>query len=293
MRWKPGHRSQDIEDRRGSGGRARRVGAIGAGGAILALLISVVLGKDVSSVLQAIGLGGKHGSPQASQSSAKQTPLSPANDPDKELVAFVSFVLDDIQATWVEQFKRMGKTYQRAKLVLFTDSVDSACGFQSAATGPFYCPPDKKAFIDLSFYRALSKRLGAPGDFAQAYVLAHEIAHHVQNLLGYSRRMRTEQRRNPKQKNELSIKLELQADCLAGVWAHHTNKRNILERGDIEEGLTAAAAIGDDKLQRDATGTIRPETWTHGSSAQRVRWFKRGLSAGDVSSCDTFKNRTL
>jgi predicted metalloprotease len=178
-------------------------------------------------------------------------------------------------------------------LVLFTDAVNTACGYSSSAVGPFYCPGDNKAYIDLSFYRELSRQLGAPGDFAQAYVLAHELGHHVQNLLGTSRAMRLQQKREPDRSNELSVRLELQADCFAGIWAHSTARRDLLERGDIKEGLDAAAAIGDDRLQRRAGRATNSETWTHGSSAQRVRWFQRGLDSGEIADCDTFAAETL
>jgi predicted metalloprotease len=272
----------------------RRVGMVGGGGAVVVLLLTLLLGGDAGQVLRAL-LGGSSGTSAPGTSPGARSGADPA-DPDRELVEFVSFVLDDVQNTWTTLFgsegdevtRGHGEPYRRAKLVLFTDRVDSACGFQSAATGPFYCPPDEKAYIDLGFYRELSQRFGAPGDFAQAYVIAHEIAHHVQNLLGYSERMHSLARRDPDQTNALSIRLELQADCLAGVWAHHTAQRNVLERGDVEEGLTAAAAIGDDRLQRQATGTVQPESWTHGSSAQRVRWFQRGFRDGTIAACDTF-----
>jgi predicted metalloprotease len=271
-----------------SAGRGRRMGMVGGGGAVVVLLVTVLLGGDAGSVLRAL-LGESSSTPSTSPAARS------GEDPDRELVEFVSFVLDDVQSTWTTLFasgdegaRAQGEPYRRARLVLFTDRVDSACGFQSAATGPFYCPADQKAYIDLGFYRELSQRFGAPGDFAQAYVLAHEIAHHVQNLLGYSDRMHAQARRDPDQANALSVRLELQADCLAGVWAHHTNQRDVLERGDIEEGMTAAAAIGDDRLQRQATGAIQPESWTHGSSEQRVRWFQRGFRDGTIAACDTF-----
>jgi predicted metalloprotease len=276
--------------------RTGRVGMVGGGGAIVVLLAALLFGGDASSVLRALLGGGSSGSAPygASGQSPGQAPgLAPESDPDRELVEFVSFVLDDVQDTWTALFRdggdwTRGEQYRRAKLVLFTDRVESACGFQSEATGPFYCPGDEKAYIDLGFYRDLSRRFGAPGDFAQAYVIAHEVAHHVQNLTGVSDRVHAESRRNPGDQNALSIRQELQADCLAGVWAHHTDQRNVLERGDIEEGLTAAAAIGDDRLQRQATGTVQPESWTHGSSAQRVRWFQRGFQEGSPAACDTF-----
>jgi len=264
----------------------------GGGAAIVVLLVTLFLGQDAGSMLRSL-LGQGTPGPVSSGPPGQSAGLDPGSDPDREMVEFVSFVLDDVQDTWTELFRdngdwSRGEQYRRAKLVLFTDRVESACGFQSAATGPFYCPPDEKAYIDLGFYRELSRRFGAPGDFAQAYVIAHEIAHHVQNLTGVADRVHAEGQRNPEDRNALSIRQELQADCLAGVWAHHTEQRNVLERGDIEEGLTAAAAIGDDRLQRQAGGTVQPESWTHGSSAQRVRWFQRGLQEGKPAACDTF-----
>ena len=273
VRWQRKKRSDNIEDRRG------RVGTkLGLGGTIVVLILAAIFGRDFLA-----RLGDSGSSKQSSED-----PLPRDKDKDADLVDFISFALDDMQNVWGSEFKKLGKQYQPAKLVLFTRSVRSACGFQSAATGPFYCPGDNKAYIDLSFYRALEDRFGAPGDFAQAYVLAHEIGHHVQNLLGFSARMRREQRNNPRKKNELSIRLELQADCFAGLWGHSTQKRNLLEQGDVDEGLEAAAAIGDDRLQKQATGHVTPESWTHGSSEQRKRWFRRGFDAGTIDACDTF-----
>ena len=199
-------------------------------------------------------------------------------------------MLDDVQATFGKEFEKRGRAYQRAKLVLFRDQVVSACGQAGAQMGPFYCPGDYKAYIDLSFYKMLQQRFGAPGDFAQAYVIAHEIGHHVQNLLGTSTEVHRLQQSNPGAANELSVRLELQADCLAGVWGNHANRtRNLLEPGDVEEGLRAAAAIGDDMMQRQSAGRVRPESWTHGSSEMRVRWLRQGLSTGDPDQCDTFQ----
>jgi hypothetical protein len=198
----------------------------------------------------------------------------------------VSFVLDDAQETWTSL---LGNRYQPARLILFSDATESGCGFAQAATGPFYCPADQGVYIDLSFYQELRQRFGAPGDFAQAYVLAHEIGHHVQNLLGTDRRMRQAQQSNPGATNELSVRLELQADCYAGVWGHSTARRDILEQGDVEEGLAAAAAIGDDRIQRMSGSRVAPDQFTHGSSAQRVEWFRRGLEAGDPAACETFR----
>jgi predicted metalloprotease len=211
-----------------------------------------------------------------------------ANAADEPVVQFVSFVLDDVQNTWQEMLPATGRDYRRAKLVLFTDSVQSGCGYGESAMGPFYCPVDEKVYIDLGFYRELKRRFGAPGDFAQAYVIAHEIGHHVQKIIGVSDRVRDVQTRAPHRANELSVRLELQADCFAGVWGNSTEKRDILEQGDADEALAAASAIGDDRIQKSQTGRSNPETWTHGSSQQRVTWFKRGLDSGRLKDCDTF-----
>ena len=214
-----------------------------------------------------------------------------ASDPNDEQASFIGFVLDDVQTTWDRLSPIEGTPYQHAKLVLFTGAVDTACGTGQSATGPFYCPGDQRVYIDLGFYRALKDRLGAPGDFAQAYVIAHEVGHHLQTLLGTSEKVQRGGRAEGAE--GASVRLELQADCYAGVWAHSTKQRKILEAGDIEEALTAAAAIGDDTLQRHATGQVRPETFSHGTSAQRARWFTRGLETGDPARCDTFAARQL
>jgi predicted metalloprotease len=203
---------------------------------------------------------------------------------EEELVDFISFVLDDVQGAW----NSLLPGYQNARLVLFRDAIDSACGFAQSATGPFYCPGDQKVYIDLGFYNELRSRFGAPGDFAQAYVLAHELGHHVQTVLGIEAKVRQAQRANPGLQNELSVRMELQADCFAGVWGHTAAKRGILETGDIEEGLNAAAAIGDDRMQRMSTGYVNPDSFTHGSSEQRMTWLRRGLETGDPEACDTF-----
>jgi predicted metalloprotease len=276
MRWNPGGVSGNIEDRRGM--RLGGGGTVGIGGIVIALILSVIFGQDFLSML---GTGAGTG-------------VAPARNPaedrvrdrqEEPMVQFVSFVLDDAQSTWR---KILGPRYRDAKLVLFREGVQSGCGFAPADAGPFYCPADEKVYIDLSFYDELDRRFGAPGDFAQAYVLAHEIGHHVQNLLGLSDRVHRGQRANPSAANELSVRLELQADCLAGVWGHSTAQRGILERGDVEEGLGAAAAVGDDRIQKQARGSINPESFTHGSAAQRTQWFRRGLDSGQVQSCDTF-----
>jgi predicted metalloprotease len=208
---------------------------------------------------------------------------------DERLVQFVSFVLDDVQGVWRREFNAAGDTYRPAKLVLFTQSTDTGCGFATSEVGPFYCPADETVYLDLDFFRELRRRFGAPGDFAQAYVIAHEIGHHVQHLLGVSDAVHQESQQNPNRANALSIRLELQADCLAGVWGNTTERRELLERGDLEEGLDAAAAIGDDRIQRQTTGQTNPETWTHGSSEQRVHWFSTGFDSGDPDACNTFR----
>ena len=280
MRWTRGERSENLEDQRGAGGGGFSMGGtgikLGLGGTVVVGLLSVLFGQDLFSTL---GI-----SPTDDQTaSGRRAPQS--NAAEEELVDFVSFVLDDVQSSWQRQ---LPQRYVPAKLVLFTDGVRSGCGVGEAAMGPFYCPVDRKAYIDLGFYKELRARFGAPGDFAQAYVLAHEIGHHVQNLLGISDRTRAGQRQRPDSASALSVRLELQADCFAGIWAHSTKERHLLEAGDIEEALGAAAAIGDDRLQKQATGTVHPETWTHGSSAQRVQWLKKGLEGGRVEDCDTF-----
>lgn len=282
MRWTPGGRSRDLEDRRAeTGGRMLRRGApIGIGGLLLLLALSMLTGTDFLSLIG--GPGQVMVPEQGAQPGRAPTEPSPE---EERLVEFVSFVLDDNQKTWGAL---LPGRYQHAKLVLFRDAVPSACGFAEAATGPFYCPGDQKVYIDLGFYDELRSRFGAPGEFAQAYVLAHEIGHHVQNLLGIDRQVRQLQQSRPRLANQLSVRMELQADCFAGVWGRSTAQRNLLEQGDVEAGLNAAAAIGDDRIQRMSTGRVHPESFTHGSSAERVQWFKRGLQTGDPDACDTF-----
>jgi len=273
MRWEDRGTSEDVEDRRGGG---RRVGAgLGIGGFLLLLVLSVVFKKDFFTLLETSGGGGSAPTAPASHSPEEQ-----------KLVSFVSFVLDDVQDTWTREFQEAGRRYDRTKLVLFTDAVRSGCGYAEAAMGPFYCPADQRVYIDLGFYQELRQRFGAPGDFAQAYVIAHEMGHHVQNILGLEERMRAAQQRDPDRAKALSVRFELQADCLAGVWAHSTQQRSILEAGDVEEALGAAAAVGDDRIQKQATGRVNPETWTHGSSQQRMQWFNTGLQNGRVQECE-------
>jgi predicted metalloprotease len=285
MRWRPGGRSSNVDDLRAStGGRGLRVGGgLGLGGIAIVLVIGLLTGQNPLQILGSLvesGAGGavQTGAPPSQEELAAQ----------EETVQFVSFVLDDAQNTWRQLFQKSGDQYRDARLVLFRDAVDSQCGMGQAAMGPFYCPPDQRLYIDLGFYDELKQRFGAPGDFAQAYVITHEIGHHVQNLLGIERQVREQQQRNPGAANDLSVRMELQADCFAGIWGHSTAQRDILEQGDVEEGLNAAAAIGDDRLQKQGGGRVSPESFTHGSSAQRVEWFRRGLSDGRVESCNTF-----
>jgi uncharacterized protein len=273
MRWRRGGRSEDVEDRRAEGGIGRGA-PIGIGGVLLLLALSYVFGQDlVTPVLE-----------NAPAVSAPESGPAQSSPEEEEQVQFVSFVLDDLQQTW----SRLLPGYQKTRLVLFRGAIQSACGFAQAAMGPFYCPLDRKVYIDLAFYDDLRRRFGAPGDFAQAYVIAHEVGHHIQKLTGIEEQVRRAQRQSPQRANQLSVRLELQADCLAGVWGHSTSRRDILEEGDVEEGLRAAAAIGDDRIQRQTTGRVVPDAFTHGSSAQRVAWFRRGLEQGDPNGCDTF-----
>jgi predicted metalloprotease len=284
MRWRGRRGSDNLEDRRGqaAGGMSGRA-KIGGGIGLVVVIVGALLGADVSSLL---GLAGGGGGGQATAPG----PTRPRNPAEEEQVKFVSVILADTEQTWTRLFAQQGQQYQKPKLVVFTDGVDSACGFQSKAVGPFYCPADRKAYLDLSFFQQLERQLGAPGDFARAYVIAHEIGHHIQNLIGVSNKVHSQRRRVSKTEgNKLSVRQELQADCFAGVWAHYAHKeRKMLEPGDIEEGLNAAKAIGDDALQRKSTGHVRPESWTHGSSKQRMTWFMKGFKGGQMAACDTF-----
>jgi predicted metalloprotease len=279
MRWRRGEKSEHIEDRRAQGGRGVGGPTIGIGGLLLLLAASYFFGQDlVTPVLE---------QSQRAQVPYDAPPGAPPPDEspeEQERVQFVSFVIDDLHATWA----KLLPGYRPAPLVLFRQAVRSGCGAAQSAMGPFYCPLDEKVYIDLGFYEELERRFGAPGDFAQAYVIAHEVGHHVQKLTGIEAKVRQAQRAQPGAANEYSVRLELQADCLAGVWGHSTAQRDILERGDVEEGLGAAAAIGDDRIQQQTTGQVQPESFTHGSSEQRVAWFRRGLQSGDPEDCDTF-----
>ncbi|HHW78572.1 MAG TPA: flagellar biosynthesis protein FlgM [Xanthomonadaceae bacterium] len=282
MRWRTGRESDNVEDRRGL--RAAPTIAGGGIGTIILVLVAMYFGIDPSFLLQSGAPGGTPAQQPVS--------VSPGQDDPSR---FVSVVLADTEDTWHGLFRQMGGTYREPKLVLFSGAVQSACGFAQAAVGPFYCPADQKVYIDLGFYQELKNRFQAPGDFAQAYVIAHEIGHHVQNLLGISDKVESLRARSgTAEANALSVRLELQADCFAGVWAYHAHKaRQILESGDVEEGLNAASAIGDDRLQMQARGYVAPDSFTHGSSAQRVRWFKRGIAGGDLRQCDTFSTAQL
>ena len=298
MKWENRGRSRNVEDRRGSGSRRSGVGVpVGVGGFLVLLILSLVFGVDFFSLV-----GGGTGTTTGPVTTPNTTPPAITGSADnEETVYFMSAVLDDAQATWAAMFEGSGVAYEDATLVLYRDRVQSGCGVAPASTGPFYCPLDGDIYLDLSFYDALRSRYGAPGDFAQAYVLAHEIGHHVQNLLGTADEVRRLQSANPGEANDLSVALELQADCYAGVWGRSYEERGqasrtdnvALERGDLEEGLGAAAAVGDDRLQRQATGSVNPETFTHGSSEERMRWFTTGFDTGDPNACDTFASLGL
>jgi uncharacterized protein len=285
MRWSSDGESQDIEDRRdesGGGGGFQFGGMhLGIGGAILLFVLSVLFKTNLFTLL---GGGAGDSGPAA------VTRPDPARDAaEKPLVDFVSFALDDTQNTWTRLLpEQTGRPYRHAKLVLFRDSTQSGCGGARTATGPFYCPEDEKVYIDLGFFDELNRRFGAPGQFAQAYVLAHELGHHVQKLLGIEGKVHQMQESHAREANPLSVKLELQADCLAGVWTHSTQQRGLLEQGDVESALGAASAVGDDRLQKNAGRHVSPDSFTHGSSQQRMRWFNTGVNNGTVAACNTF-----
>lgn len=284
MRWKDGRRSGNVDDRR----RVRLSGKAKGGGIgiILLALVGMYFGIDPGIILQQ---GANLSGPAVQQS--EYVPTSQEN----ELADFVSVVLADTEDTWGNIFSVDGRNYEQPKLVLFTGTVESACGYAQAAMGPFYCPADKQVYIDLSFYQDLRSKMGAPGDFAQAYVIAHEVGHHVQNLLGISDQVHEMRSRiSQDDYNRMSVRLELQADCFSGVWANQADRaRQILEGGDIDEALNAASMIGDDRLQKQARGYVTPDSFTHGSSEQRARWFKKGLETGNVNTCDTFGTKSL
>jgi uncharacterized protein len=285
MEWKPGGVSDDVEDRRDSSGGGGFSGMglggrhIGIGGFLVLLILSFVFHRNLFTLFL-----GDSGSDRPAATSAPASGAAQSTE-----VQFVSFVLDDVQGTWQNLLPAQGsKQYRHAKLVLFRDSMESACGQAETATGPFYCPGDEKVYLDLGFFDELKSRFGAPGEFAQAYVIAHEIGHHVQKLLGIEGKVQRMRQSNPAEANPLSVRLELQADCFAGVWAMSTEQRKIIDRSDVEAAMRAAAAVGDDRLQKMATGHVRPESFTHGSSQQRTQWFQSGLNSGQISACDTF-----
>ncbi len=287
MRWTPGDRG-NIEDLRGRSGIGMKAGGLGIGGLLVVLLLSWATGIDFLSL---VGSGG--GAPTETAGTSGTTGPVASTPEEEKLVDFVDAVMGDAQATWRDL---LGSRYQTTKVRLFRDAIQSACGFAEAASGPFYCPRDHYVYLDLGFFGELRRRFGASGDFGEAYVVAHELGHHVQSLLGVDAEMRQAQGRNPSARNDLSVRLELQADCFAGVWAHATNKsgrasqgRIELENGDMEDGLRAAAAIGDDRIQRMSTGHVFPDKFTHGTSEQRVSWLRRGFESGDPNACDTFQ----
>ncbi|HET6490177.1 MAG TPA: neutral zinc metallopeptidase [Syntrophales bacterium] len=284
MRWEDEERSGNVEDRRGM---PVSRGIVGGGiGTVILVLVALYFGIDPSVILQTA----QESVPPAATQQHQQRPAG--KDP---MVDFVSVVLADTEKTWHGVFRSYGRTYEEPKLVLFTGAVQSACGFAQEAMGPFYCPEDHKVYIDLAFYEDLKNRFKAPGDFAQAYVIAHEVGHHVQNQLGITQKVQSAmQRASRADANRLSVRMELQADCLAGVWGYNADKsRHILEAGDLEEALRAASAIGDDRIMKQTRGTVVPDAFTHGTSEQRVRWFKRGFETGDLNQCDTFKANPL
>lgn len=288
MRWRGERQSDNVEDRRGmSISRSAKVGGIGGLGLVALVVISMFMGVDPTQILQVV-----QQNTQSSSISVEQSATTAAND---DMRNFVSVVLAETEDVWKDTFQRAGKTYEEPKLVLFSGAVESACGMADSAVGPFYCPGDHKVYLDLAFFEELHSRFGASGDFAQAYVIAHEVGHHVQTLMGISDKVRELQSQAGQSKrNKLSVMMELQADCLAGMWAHQADKkRNILEAGDIEEGLNAASAVGDDRIQKQTQGYVVPDGFTHGSSAQRVTWFKRGFEQGNINACDTFNTGRL
>jgi predicted metalloprotease len=293
MKWEGNRESDNVEDRRGDsgsggGGFSLGGGSLGLGGIAIALVASYFLGINPLTMINLLSGGGQV-APTQPQAPAHKPP------PDDQMARFVSTVLADTEDTWGELFRARGATYVRPKLVLFSGRTATACGTGQSATGPFYCPADQKVYIDLGFYQLMKQRFNVSGNFAQAYVIAHEVGHHVQNLMGISSKVeQARSRASEKQSNALSVRLELQADCFAGVWAYHANEaRHIIENGDIEAALNAASAIGDDALQRQARGEVIPDSFTHGSSAQRVTWFKRGIEQGKISACNTFEAKTL
>src|SRR5688572_26284516 len=282
MRWRDRRESTNIEDRRGmSGGGKLALGGLGGCGTIVVLLLALLFGADPRQLLEQLPSTGGGGAPAT----------RPTNPQEEELRRFVGVVLAETEDAWTDVFRKIGRTYRKPTLVLFTDRVESACGVAGAAVGPFYCSGDEKLYIDLSFFHELRTKLGAPGDFAIAYVVAHEVGHHVQNLLGTMDEVNAARRRlSEGQANQLSVRVELQADFYAGVWAHYARNSGIVEPGDIEEALGAASAVGDDRLQQRGQGYVVPDSFTHGTSEQRAQWFRKGFETGDVKQGDTFSS---
>jgi uncharacterized protein len=283
MRWTPGGVSGDIEDRRGGGGFSFGRGPqIGCGGAIILLVLSLLTGKNFFALFDGSG-GGSVPVDQTSTAPVQQTPE------EAQQVEFISDALDDVQDTFAKTLEQERIAYTRSKLVLFRDMTQTGCGVGQAQSGPFYCPADQKVYLDLGFFEELRRRFGAPGDLAQAYVIAHELGHHVQNIVGTSTRVQEAMERDRRNANDYSVRLELQADCYAGIWAHSAQQRNVLEAGDIEEAMGAAAAVGDDRIQKMSGRAVNPESFTHGSAEQRMEWFQRGFRSGQLRDCDTFR----
>ena len=283
MRWRGERQSENVEDRRGISGGGIAIGG-GLGGIVL-LVVALLMGADPRELLNQVGSEGPAPGTETSR---------PTNPKEEELKQFVSVVLANTEDVWTDVFRQAGRQYKKPTLVLFTDQVRSACGMAGAAVGPFYCPGDEKVYLDLSFFNELDRRFGAPGDFAQAYVVAHEIGHHVQRQLGTMDRVDSARGRvSEQQGNDLSVRLELQADFLAGVWAHYAQQKGNLDPGDVEEALGAASSVGDDRIQRQTQGYVVPDSFTHGSSEQRIRWFRKGLETGDIRQGDTFSTRSL
>jgi uncharacterized protein len=296
MKWTPGYRSDDVEDRRGQSGGGGGGGFSSGGVGILFTLFKLfgLPGLLVGGAILFFGSGllSSGGSDRSTSAGSQAVPGAQVGQ-QGDGSDFVAYVFDDVQKFWTSAFASQNERYRGAKLVLFTGRTQSGCGTGQAAMGPFYCPLDQRVYIDLSFYQELKERFGAPGDFAQAYVIAHEVGHHIQHLLGIDEKVQRAARGEQTGADALSVRLELQADCLAGTWAKASDQRAQLDPGDIDEALKAASAIGDDRLQQQSSGTVTPETWTHGSSAQRVRWFKRGYEVGTIDGCDTFSASKL
>lgn len=296
MRWQRGVESSDVEDIRGQSPRRRRRGGSGLVGIVVMGICAYFGVPQLSALLTPVAEKAVEGVTQrspATQGGHGSGPRPSRNATEEERVQFVNWLVEDLKVTWTQIFKNEGQSYQAPKLVVFDDAVNSGCGHTSSGVGPFYCPADHKAYIDLRFYDEMHSNLGAPGDFAQAFVIAHEVGHHIQNIVGTNKQVRMAQQQNPRQKNDLQVRMELQADCYAGVWGYNAQRKGAVERGDFEEGFRAAMAIGDDTLQKRAGRRVSPNDWTHGSAEQRQRWLAKGLQTGDWRVCDTFATNNL